>query len=112
VKYRFCAFREGEVGHSRQDLFEIDVELEARQIGTQASMDSCTESEVPVLAAIEDAAIRLRELAGVAVGGGVVDHYGLPWAEGVPVEFDFPRDSAGNSVYRPGEANELFDGSW
>ena len=82
--------RESVVRHSRQDLLETDVELQARQIGAEAPMDACPESEVAIGLAIEDAAVRVGELRGVAVCGGVVDDYRFAGAEAVPVQLDIP----------------------
>src|SRR5262249_33879105 len=109
VKHRFLVGREGVVGHPRQDLFESDLELQARQVGAEATVHTGPESEVPVLAAIQDASIRLGELLDIAVGRGVIDHYGFSGAERMPGQLDFPCDGSGYSVNRSGEPNELFD---
>ena len=45
-----------------KNLLETDVELQACQIGAEAPMDACSESEMPIRLAIEDAAIRIGEL--------------------------------------------------
>ena len=82
--------RESAVRHPRKDLLETDMELQARQIGAEAPMDACPESEVAIGLAIEDAAVRVGELCGVAVGGGVVDDYRFAGAEAVPVQLDVP----------------------
>ncbi len=103
--------RESEVRHPRQDLLETDVELQACQIGAEAPMDACAESEVAIRLAIEDAAIRVGELRGVAVCGGVVDDDRFAGAEGVPAQLDILCDRSGDAVNRSGEADELLNGS-
>ncbi len=74
-------------------------------------MDACPESEVAIGLAIEDAAVRVGELCGVAVGGGVVDDYRFAGAEAVPAQLDVLRDRSGYAVNRSREADELLDGS-
>src|SRR5215217_8530319 len=69
------ARRQPVVRHPRQHLFDTDLKFQTGEVGAQAAMDSRTETEMPILAAIEDAAVGLGELTRVAVGRCVVhDH--------------------------------------
>ena len=61
------------VGQSRENLFDTDVELQARQIGAEAPMDARPESKMANRLTIEDTAIRVGEHLGITVRGGVVD---------------------------------------
>ena len=64
---------DNEVGQSRENLFDTDVELQTCQIGAEAPMDARAESKMAIRLAIEDTAIRVGELLGITVRGGVVD---------------------------------------
>ena len=64
---------DNEVVQSRENLFDTDVELQARQIGAEAPMDACPESKMAIRLTIEDTVIRVGELLGITVRGGVVD---------------------------------------
>jgi hypothetical protein len=63
-------------------------------------MDACSEAEVSVGLAIEDAAIGVRELLSVTVCGGVVHQDGFTGAEAVSAELDFLCDSSRKAVNR------------
>jgi hypothetical protein len=71
MEYGFGARRKGVVRQSRQHLFETDAE--PCQVGAEAPMHACSESEVSVALAIENAPIRVSELLRVTVRRGVVD---------------------------------------
>ena len=73
-------------------------------------MDASPEPEVPVRLPVEDAAVRLVELAGGSrFRGRGVHHDRLPWAERLTVDLDVLGDCPVEPVDRTGEADELFD---
>src|SRR5437899_10063627 len=98
MERRFGAGCQSVVRHPAQHLLEADGELHACQVGAQAAMYTCSESEMPVRLAIEDAPIRLSELLRIAVGRGVVDQNRFAGTEGVSAEFDILRDSSMKAV--------------
>ena len=53
---------DSEVGQSRENLFDTDVELQACEIGAEAPMDARPESKMAIRLAIKDTAIRVGEL--------------------------------------------------
>ena len=55
---------DSEVGQSRENLLDTDVELQACEIGAEAPMDACSESKMAIRLAIKDTAIRVGELLG------------------------------------------------
>jgi hypothetical protein len=111
VKHRIVAGLQLVVGHSRQHLLDTDAEFQARQVGAEAAMDACPESEVPVGLTVEDAAIRIGKRDGVTIGRGVVDQDRLAGAERVAVQLDLLGDGSRDAVDRPAEADQLFDGT-
>jgi hypothetical protein len=112
VEHGFGAGCEGVVRDPRQHLLKTNRKFQAGEVRSEAAMYSGPESEMAIVAAIEDAPIGFRELARVAVSGSVVHQYRLARAESVSGEFDVLGDSSRYAVNRSAEANELLDGSW
>ena len=64
MEHGFGAGRKGVVRDPRQHLLKTDRELQAGEVGSEAAMYSGPESEVPILATIEDAPIGLGNSSG------------------------------------------------
>ena len=84
-----------EVGQSRENLLDTDVELQACEIGAEAPMHACSESKMPIRLAVKDTAIGVGEFVGVTIRRGVVDDDRFAGAEGVPAQLDIPSRQSG-----------------
>ncbi len=72
MKVNFCPRGDGVVRYAIQGLFDAHPKLESGEIGAQTAMDAGPEPEVAICLSIENALVRLVELARIAVGGRIV----------------------------------------
>ena len=91
-------------------LLERDADFEAGQVGTEAEVDAMTEREVRVGITAQLERVRVRETAGVPVGGSLPDHDLLARPDHVTTELarGGRRPPFGRRRCRPAE--DLLDG--